>query len=98
MLLYDYIPSALHSEYTLMSLNKKMHIDFEKPIIASNSFLKLLTKNLCKIWNYCNQLSAIEKRILLSILWDLQLWTFTYIWLQNKPYENEVILREKKDL
>ena len=26
----------------------------------------------------------------------LQLWTFAYVWLLNKPYENEVILREQK--
>ena len=26
---------------------------------------------------------------------DIQLWTFAYIRLLNKPYENEVILREQ---
>ena len=26
----------------------------------------------------------------------LQLWTFPYVRLQNKPYENEVALREQK--
>ena len=25
-----------------------------------------------------------------------QLWTFAYVWLLNKPYENEVYLREQK--
>ena len=27
---------------------------------------------------------------------NLQLWTFSYVQLLNKPYENEVALREQK--
>ena len=27
----------------------------------------------------------------------LQLWTFTYVQLLNKPYQNEVVLREQKN-
>ena len=26
----------------------------------------------------------------------IQLWTFAYVWLLNKPYENEVTLKKQK--
>ena len=58
--------------------------------VSNFRFIKCLSNNFCMSHQFYSQFTIIDQFTGFSI----QLWTFAYIRLLNRPYENEVTSKE----